>query len=159
MRILVDNQKLVSKYLKRGRPDLAWEVLRLQSQEEFESDSTSSYTVNSAERDLECGRLAFEAKAYEWAWVGAADCLAVLEWKDQCKTHTGAEARRLIREAEKNLDPGRVEDLREKHERYKAAHNYIDEVRFKEGIKRTEPLLWRRIVTDLRHPSLSDRPL
>lgn len=157
-RLFTSDHNLVQGYVQRGRPDLAWKVLSLQALEELRRDPTSTYTVNWAERDLQRSRLALDAKAYEWAWVGATDCLAVLEWKGQLETDTGADAKRLLELAENNLPPERIDDLLKKHSNTAQQHNSLDQLRFKERLKQDKLWLWKRVLPGIRLPDLAERP-
>jgi hypothetical protein len=149
---------LVRKLEARNRPELAWRVLATQAFQEPRNNPATALTVNSAERSLRLAGLAMKARAFEWAWVGSADCLSILSLKGQLDSETAKAAQEIQDEVEGWLPDQRIEELREKHKKIEGSHNNRCELRFKQELQATHLDTWRYVARGMKVPKPFDRP-
>lgn len=158
MRLFVSDDVLIRMLRRLGRPDLAWQLARLRFVEMLRDDPTYTYTLTFAEHESLTADLALQAGAYEWAWINAADALAVLEWKGALDDDMATSAKHVLTASEQHISRERLADLRARHTEYKQQHNTPDELAFKKQVINSHKSIWRRIVGRARMPRITDRP-
>lgn len=157
LRLFASDDVLIRMLCRVQRPDFAWQLASLQSAERLCDDPTYTYTISFAEQEKRKAELAIEAGAYEWAWINAADALAVLEWKGALDDDIAISANGILTASEQHIPNNRRADLREKHTRYKQQHNSDEERAFKTKTTKRHMWIWRHVLRS-RMPRITDRP-
>lgn len=107
-----DPCRLIDRLEESGRFEDAWDVAELEQLKHYRKNPRYMWTWEFGENSLRLARLALEASGFEKAWAAAKHSLFLFDWKgvgdgDPLRR----EAERIIRGAEGNIHPLRLEEM------------------------------------------------